>query len=532
MDADQHPDLYSFEPLSQRERDILALLAQNLSDREIADRLVLAYTTVKWYNRQIFSKLSVESRQQAVERATSLGLLVPARPSGVPSIRNFPALLTPFVGRVGELEDLNHLLTHPNTRFVTILAPGGMGKTRLALTAAEATARHFADGVTFVPLAAIASVEVLMTTIADALGLQLFPDSRTLKQRIIDYLRDKHILLVLDNFEHLLEGGSLISDSLASAAHLKVLVTSRERLNLEGETVYTLGGLSYPERTDDENLLDCGAARLFIECARRANSHFVAQDEPSIVRVCQLVQGMPLALEMAAAWIGMLSPEEIAEEITRSADFLRTTMRNFPDRLRSVRAVFEATWKRMTDDERKGFRRLSIFRGGCTREAAQVVAGTDLNVLAGLVDKALLWHRPESGRYEVHELLRQYAAQQLEVAGETEATRAAHRDYFGKVAHQWGKALKTPRQLLALDVLDADLDNLREAFRRAIETGTPEVLEPFADLWYFYEIRTRYVEGEKLFGAAVDILDGQDSIALARHLLGHALMYERLYRIR
>ena len=404
-----------------------------------------------------------------------------------------------------------------------------MGKTRLALTLAEIAQEDFPDGVAFVALAALTALDGLMMTIADALGLQLFAERGTVEQQVRDYLRDKHLLLVLDNFEHLLEGSPQIANLLAAAAQVKVLVTSRERLNLDGETVYPLGGLPYPGQADAENVLDYGAVQLFIECARRANSQFSAHDTASIARVCQQVQGMPLALELAAAWAGMLAPSEIAEEIARSADFLRTTMRNFPDRLRSVRAVFEATWRRLTDDERQGFRRLSVFRGGFTREAAQVVAGADLNTLAGLVNKALLGHPPGGGRYEIHELLRQYAAEQLEASGEGTTVLAAHQAYFGQLAHKWSRALRSPKQLQALDTLDADLDNIREAFGRAIATRQAEQIEPFADLWFFFEMRARNVEGMKFFSPAVEALRGQDSMALAKSLLGLGVFYERFW---
>ena len=529
MDDDPRPHPSSFAPLSPRERDILALLAQDLSDREIAERLVVAYTTVKWHNRQIFNKLGVENRQQAVERAFDLGVLKQAEPSPLVD-HNLPAQLTPFVGRLRELDDLIRLLNHPNTRLVTILAPGGMGKTRLSLAAAENALRYFPDGVYFVPLAPLTAPDQLVPTIADAIGLRFVPDSRPPKQQMLDALRAKIGLLILDNFEHLLEGAALVTDMLQSAPQVKILATSRERLNLDGETVYRLNGLPYPEQDGEQNVLDYGAVQLFVECACRSNPHLTVQAEASVVRVCQLVQGMPLALELGAAWVGMLSVDEIADEIARSADFLSTTKRNVPERLRSLRAVFEATWHRLSDGERQVFRRLSVFRGGCTREAAQIVAGADLTTLAGLVNKALLWRRADDGRYEIHELLRQYAAEQLEAAFEAEATRNLHRDYFGKLAQDWGKALKTPQQLQALDVLEGDYDNIRAAFQCAIATGKPEVMEPFTELWYFYEIRSGYSEAVTIFGSAINQLEGRDSLALGKLLAAQSLFISRYFQ--
>jgi predicted ATPase/DNA-binding CsgD family transcriptional regulator len=425
------PDLP--EPLSPRERDILTLLAENLSNHEIADRLFLAYTTVKWYNRQIFGKLGVENREQAVQRAFALNLLKPS--NSIPAVpAHLPVQLTPFIGREDELEALSRLFSQPHNRLLTILAPGGMGKTRLALAAAENALKQFEHGIFFIPLAPLTTTDQLVPAIAAAIGLHFSPDHRPPQRQLLEFLSTRNTLLVLDNFEHLLDGAALVTDLLNAAPKVKALVTSRERLNLTGETIYTLGGLPYPGQFQSENPLNFSAVKLFVQCASRANSHFVAHDAASIAHVCQLVQGMPLALELAAAWAGTLSPAEIAAEIIRSADFLHTTMRNAPERLRSIRAVFEATWRRLTLDERQAFRRLSIFRGGCTREAAQGVAGVDLSALAGLVDKALLRRSGEGKRYEIHELLRQYAAEQLDAVDDFARTRSAYRDYFGKLA--------------------------------------------------------------------------------------------------
>jgi predicted ATPase/DNA-binding CsgD family transcriptional regulator len=527
MEDTPHPYSRLFAPLSQRERDILALLAQGHSDRQIAASLVLAYTTVKWYNRQIFNKLGVTSRQQAVEHAFANGLIEVSEPVRAAK-DHLPAHLTPFVGRVSELDDLMRLLTHPHTRFVTILAPGGMGKTRLALAAAQLVLEQFRDGVYFVPCAPLISSEQVLPTIAEVLAFEFFADSRAPKQQLLDFLRSQQMLLLLDNLEHLPQTAALIADILQAAPQVKVVSTSRERLKLEGETIYGLTGMSYPENDDGAHVLEYGAVQLFVECARRADARFVAQDLASIIRICQLVQGMPLAVELAAGWSGILTPSEIAGEIARSVDFLVTTQHDVPERLQSVRAVFEGTWQRLTDEERQVFRRLSVFRGGCTRDAAQVVTGAELTLLASLVDKSLLWHQTDSGRYEIHELLRQYAAEQLEAAGEMKPTQNAHRDYFGRLAQKWARALKTPQQLTALEVLEADYDNIRAAFARAIESGTSAIIEPFTDLWYFYEIRCRDFEGKAIFEAAIEALRGEESLVLGKVLAGRSHFMGRL----
>ncbi|MBI5670592.1 MAG: AAA family ATPase [Chloroflexi bacterium] len=534
VDVSPQSDDRSFEPLSKRELDVLALVAAGLSNSEIAERLVVAYTTVKWYIRQIFNKLGVDNRAQATERARALGL-VSAAEAAQPIKHNLPAPVSPFIGRTRELADLTRLLREGDTRLITILAPGGMGKTRLALALAETfvgtryiVSLPFPDGVYVVPLAPLTTPDGIIPAIADALGFQFAPDSRTPVQQLLDFLRHKHLLLVLDNFEHLLDGAPLVTDMLQAAPGVAALVTSRERLNLHGESVYTLGGMAYPEQAGDD-ALSYSAVQLFVQSARRARADFAPEAGPDgVVRVCQLAQGMPLALELAAAWVGGLSPDEIAEEITRSLDFLRTSKRDVPERLRSVRAVFEAAWARLTTDEQAVFRRLSVFRGGCTREAAQAVTGADVMTLAALVDKALLRRDPASGRYEVHELLRQYAAEQLEHSGEAQQVRYAHAGYFAQFAARQAEKLRGAQQLEALNQIETDFDNIQRGFQTAGEARDTDLIEQFAELWLFFDMQARYQEGLQIYEQALHHFGGEENRTVGKLLLGQGLFLHRL----
>ena len=260
-------------------------------------------------------------------------------------------------------------------RLVTILAPGGMGKTRLAVEVASSLLEDYADGVYFVPLAGLTSPDPFISTLIDTFGFQFSADGRSPQQQLFTALRRKQLLLVLDNFEHLLDSAPLVADLLTAAPFVKVLVTSRESLNISGETVYPLSGLALSASAAGVDSNQNDAEQLFVVCAQRADPHFVASDRRNIQRVCQLVQGMPLAIELAAAWARTLSTADIGQEIERSADFLQANMPNIPARLRSVRVVFEAAWFRLTEDAQQVFRRFSVFRGGCTRNAAQVVTG-------------------------------------------------------------------------------------------------------------------------------------------------------------
>lgn len=536
MDVSSQSDSRLYEPLSKRELEILALIAEGLSNREIADRLVVAHTTVKWYIRQIFNKLAVNSREEAIERASALGL-VGAKEAAPAARHSLPAPVKPFIGRERELADLARLLHDERARLVTILAPGGMGKTRLALAVAESFVgamhasplqpRMFPDGVYFVPLAPLTAPDGIVPAIADATGFQFAPDHRTPAQQLLDFLRHKRLLLVLDNFEHLLDDVPLVMDLLHAAPGVAALVTSRERLNVTGESVYRLGGMAYPDQAGDD-MLGYSAVQLFVQSARRARADFATEAAPDgVVQICRLTQGMPLALELAAARVGALSPAEIVEEITRGLDFLQTEMRDMPERLRSVRAVFESAWTRLTDQEQAAFRRLSVFRGGCTREAAQAITGADLMTLTALVDKALLRRQPDTGRYEVHELLRQYAAEQLTAAGEVETTRDAHSACYLNLLHQRQRDLEGGRQLETLREIASDIENVRAARLWAAQQGNYVALDKaLRSLWLFYLMRGQFEVGMVAFEQAADVLR-QQPIGMERDtILGLILAHQ------
>jgi predicted ATPase/DNA-binding CsgD family transcriptional regulator len=528
MDTSQRSTGKLYAPLSKREQDILALLAQDLTDREIGARLFLAHTTVRWYNRQIYNKLGVENRVQAVEHAKVLGLL--AKPTTIEeaslsSKYNLPAQLTPFFGRERELESLTRLLSHPHTRLLTLLAPGGMGKTRLALAVAKGVLPHFTDGLFFVPLAPLTSSEQLIPAIAAHIGIQFASDNRTPEQQLTDYLRHKKILLILDNFEHLLDGATLLHDLLLQALQLQVLVTSRTRLSLSSEEVFPLLGLETPEGDDFNDPMVYSSIQLFVDRARQTKPDFAlaARDFKSLARLCRLSGGMPLVLVMAAAWIELLTINQLVTEMERNLDLLETEHRDVPERQRSIRAVFDYAWSQLTEGERNAFMKLSVFRGGFSHDAANIVAEASLKNLFGLVQAALV-HTIGEGRYDIHELLRQYTEEALETVGNDNSTREAHMRYFGQYVHRWCNALKTPEQLLALDLLALEWNNIRAAFLHAIETHALDVLEQFADLWLYFEIRGGWIEGEKLFREAIATLEGQDSVALGKLLAARSVI--------
>jgi predicted ATPase/DNA-binding CsgD family transcriptional regulator len=418
---------------------------------------------------------------------------------------NFPPFSTPFVGRKHELADIRRLLSDPACRLLTLLGPGGIGKTRLAVEAAQHIQNQFADGVFFVPLQPLTSADFLVSAMAEALRLQFYPAGDP-REQLLDYLRDKSLLLVLDNFEHLLAGADFISELLVDAPRVKALVTSRERLNLAEEWVLNVEGLSVP--ASGVEIAESDAAQLFLQSAERAQVGFQVPDaqKPALIRICQLVGGMPLGIELAAAWVRAMSCDEIAAEIERGIDILATPIRNVPARHRNIRAALEHSWSLLTPIEQTVFKRLSVFHGGFTRAAAEQVTGASVWVLTALVDKSLIRVDPQ-GRYHVQELLRQYAQEQLEVSGERDAALEAHSAYYAAFLGQRWERLRSDQQRQALDEIDAEIDNIRVAWDFLCQRQDSAALYRAAKgLWLAYDLRCRFHEMVTLFGQAVTAL--------------------------
>lgn len=490
--------MLSVDLLTEREIEILRLVAEGLSNSEIAEKLVITLGTVKWYNGQIFDKLGVKNRTQAIVRGRELGLLdqdeTPLHGAASPGAQhNLPSQPLPFVGRQDELARIHALLM--NCRLLTLVGPGGIGKTRMAVEAARMQLPYFLDGVHFVTLAPLSAPEHIVSMIAAVLNLTLSEGSDP-RLQLLASLRGKRLLLVLDNFDELLNGVGLVTEILQAAPGVKALVTSRERLNVQEETLFRVEGMPLP---DAARPLENDAVQLFIECSRRVRPDLTFSDADlnDVMRICRLVEGMPLGIVLAAAWVEMLSPGEIADEIERSFDFLETDMRNVPPRHRSMRGVFESAWNMLTETERGVFTRLAVFRGGFTREAAQDVAGATLPTLMALVNKSLLRREPGS-RFEIHELLRQYAAEQLEQSGKADETRAAHsRHYLGFL---WLDASVTLGDLQ----VEADFENVRAAWNWAVEYGQYDALEAAMDgLYTFCTRHSRHWDALQLFDGAI-----------------------------
>ncbi len=421
---------------------------------------------------------------------------------------SLPVHLTPFVGRQVDLERLLALLHNPSVRMVTILGTGGIGKTRLAIELAHILQDQFQHGAVFIPLAQLSTIDELLPALAGALGVQL-PPGGDLQHALLDDIASRQMLLVLDNFEHLLEEAALICDILVRGPQVKILITSREKLNLEAETLYHLDGLELPPLDNLQKIEKYDSVQLLLQKAGQVQPGFSLSDGNSrdVVRICRLVDGNSLGILLAAAWLEHFSPAEIADEISSSFDFLSRQARNVEPRHCCMGAVFDSSFNRLDKPLQTVFRKLAVFRGGFDLAAAQAVTGADLRALIALVDKSLLTRDPHTGRYELHELLRQYANEELNAAGELDNLLATHANYYIAFVHQREMELKSHLQKKALDEIQADFDNIRQAFARAAEKRDLEsVRVVIPGLYAFCDMRSRFYEGESLFRLASEKL--------------------------
>lgn len=438
---------------------------------------------------------------------------------------NLPQQLTDFVGREEELGEATRLLS--NTRLLTILAPGGAGKTRLAIQLAADLTGEYPDGVFFIGLSDIDSSADIIQTVVESMGLGLSSDD-DLKSQLLKYLSNKRQLLVFDHFEHLTESAAALSEILRAAPEATIVATSRAKLNLSGETVLTLGGLDTDWSGTDTALMSSGV-ELFVDSARRVKPGFVLEEEDlePLSEILRLTGGMPLGILLAAAWVDMLPATEIAAEISKNLDFLETEMRDVPEQQRSVRAVFDHSWSLLGPEEREIFSSLSVFRGGFTRTAAEAVAGASLRNLAMLANKSLLMANADTGRYRVHELLRQYAEDEMQKdVSRNDAILAAHAEFYSGLAEQTFRLLYKSDQPLLMATVEQDIDNIRMAWRfylaRSDGAGARQLV---GSLWFVYEVRGWYPAAVLLFGEATVAFDeeSEDEASKVARSLSSAL---------
>lgn len=463
----------------------------------------------------LYRRLKVDLEKDRHIGVDTQAAFAPTRP------RELPRQSTTFVGRESNLQEITADLSDPNCRLLTLVGLGGVGKTRLALEAAQLLVANFPDGVAYVEMARVKSAESFFSTLADALNFSPY-GQESLQTQITNYLREKTVLLVLDACEHVLDIKDVDFDVvtlieqqlLASAPKIKIIATSRRRLRSNDERVIDLEGLDYPGRTNivgakERSPSDYDSVRLFLQIARNRKHDFDVQTAlPDVLRICQKVQGMPLAIALAAAQIRFFPCSEIVEELTRSLDLLATEDTLPEPRQRTVRAAFDYAWEQLSQDEQAVFRSLAVFPGNFSLEAARKVADAPLNVLRSLVDWSLL--QLDGTRYQLHDLLRQFGGQKLSNSTELDV-------YQRLIGYYLGFAQNKHTDYAALE---PEWANLLAGMRTAHEGHQWQTVIDYAQTlsepWF---TRGRYADArEGLAWANIAAQSVQDQIAMARFI--------------
>jgi predicted ATPase/class 3 adenylate cyclase len=448
---------------------------------------------------------------------------------------NLPLQPIPLVGRELEVSEIVERLRDEQARLLTLTGPGGTGKTRLALQAGADLLEEFDDGVFFVSLAAITDPELVPSAIAKSLGVKEGPE-QSLEESLEAYLQQKRLLLILDNFEQVLEGSPLVGDLLGSCPNLKVLATSRIPLRLYGEQEYPVPPLEVPDLVrlpPLERLTQYEAVRLFVQRARAVKPDFEVTNEsaPAVAEICVRLDGLPLAIELAAARTKLLPPQALLSRLSNRLKLLKGGARNLPARQQTLRATISWSYDLLNEEEKTLFWRLSVFSGGSTLEAIEEICDPEgdidvLEVVDSLVEKSLLRQEERVGgepRFVMLETVHEYAVERLVEDGEAEGIRRAHAQYYLTLGEEDNAKLRGPHAAKVLERLDVEHDNMRSALQWALKTGEAELaLGLGGALWWFWSVRGHYGEGRRWLEQAL-AMDGRTSrepMAMARAGLG------------
>lgn len=416
-----------------------------------------------------------------------------------------PAFPTQFVGREFEISIVANQLRDPSCRLLTLTGPGGVGKTRLAVEVAGKLETAFPDGVFFLPMSSVDQPEAIIPAFASGLDI-VFSGPAEPNIQVINALRNKKVLLVIDNMEHLTAGSIVLGEILQQAPNVKMLLTSREQMHLQWEWIFDVQGLPVPEEATAEALETNSSAILFLQRARQAAQNYtLSTDEANaLVQICRFVDGLPLAIELAASWVRIMSFREIAQELERNTSLLETDLRDVPARHRSMKVVFDHSWALLTDEERAVQMRLSVFPGGFTRKAAEAVADASLPLLSSLVNKSLLRYSKETDRYDFHELVRQNVMARL---NEQSALEQSVQTRFAEYYAGWLSGLETPlksnQQNEVSERIRAEKANWSAAWRWSARQQRFNLLDQMEPcLYWFNEIHGENEEAMSLIAFA------------------------------
>ena len=548
MDVNEDITQIWIEPFSKRELEVLLLVSNGLSNREIAENLFLAIDTVKWYNKQIYLKLGVSNRTQAAKKAAELRLLELESLTKIQedesATGNLPAQITSYIGRTREIGEIKALLK--KNRLITLTGAGGAGKTRLALQVAEELEGYYTDGTWLVELASNHDPSLVLPAIANVLAIPEKKDT-ALFDVVKNELQSKHLLLLIDNLEHLLESAPIIADLLAAIPQLTVLATSRERLHIYGEQEYPVQPLCLPKingKPKSEELIQNEAVALFIQRAKAVNPSITIDEEALkyLARICVRLDGLPLAIELCAPMVKIMPLSVIAERIENNLDSIPEGPRDLPARQKTLTKTLQWSIDLLIDEERHLFERLATFSGGGTIDAIESICKNEItgnisNLLSALVHKNLMIAQERSDG-EIHfgmlETIRKFNLDRLKNQDQLEFYSKLHAEYFIQLAQKAEPKLSGQEQVRWLDILDVEHDNLRSALDWCLTAeGTAELsLNLAGSLEYFWTTRGYLSEGRRYLELVLSRPSASNrTLARAKtlHTAGHLAYLQSAY---
>lgn len=527
-----HSDTH-LEPLSKREKEILGLICEGLSNHEIAQRLFLSENTIKWYNKQIYSKLGVNSRTQAISIARYSSQVTSTSLTDQDEIHpqhNLPIQLTSFFGREYEIVRIKELLSpinqpknsdesHSRVRLLTLTGPGGVGKTRLAIKVGYGLVELYPNGTWLVELASLANPELVPLTIMTIFSLP--EDSkRTPVMVLADYFRGKSALLILDNCEHLIDAcARLVDELLKQCPQLRVITTSREALGIEGEMVLSVPTLSLPPtgKSTIESINKSEAVRLFLDRATMAGPDFTVTEESmkAVAQVCRRIDGIALAIELVAPRVRLLQIDQIAKRLDDAFQLLTGGSRITLPRQQTMRATIDWSYYLLSDSERLLFRRLAVFSGGARLEALEDICSDNglekrkvLDHLRQLVDKSLVMVervQDQEPRYYLLEIIHQYALEKLNESGDAEAVQERHARWYAGLAEITEPYIHGHGQIEWLERLEQEQDNFRATLNWCLTHDIELGLRTASVLAWFWQVRGHTAEGYQQLKKLLDI---------------------------
>lgn len=507
--------LVNLDPLNEQAVRQLMTLSLRSGRRNEA---LLAYQNLK---KQLEVELGVEPDVETSQLYKRIRRAKASAPFTPPN--NLLNDLTQFIGRSAELADLHQKLTDPTCRLITLLGPGGIGKTRLASEAARRSLRTFPDGVFILDMELLSSSGIFLPAVANLVGVSIgehpgeVQKAAGLEARLYEYLAEKEMLLIFDNFESMLDGtAAAIHKLLGRTSRLKLLVTTRSPLNLKSEHLMVVHGLNIPsvaqalEPGDGEPAGEAfSAVQLFLSSAQRANNHFrlTQQNLPAVIRICQVVEGTPLMILLAAAWMSAMTAEEVASQMQSGLDLMEREWHDIPPRHRSLRLTFEQSWNLLEPRLRVAFRRLAVFRQPFTAARAREICQVSEEECLKLQENFMLQAHPP-GRLRMHAMLHAFALEKLQDDPAERSSLLDHYSYtYLQMLQAWAPGLKTNRLALTLNEMDGEVENVRKAWGWAQKHGRySELKEGIVPLGRYYLRRSRFTDGEDLCRLGVEAI--------------------------